>query len=155
MRRREFVTFLAGVAVWPPMTRAQQSMPVIGWLSSLSPEGGKQNLAAFRKELADTGYVEGHNVQIEYRWADGNYDRLPAMAAELVGRRVALIVTSGAEPAAFAAKAATATIPTVMVMGSDPVKEGLVASLKPTWRQCHRCNGQCLQYGVQARCLAA
>ena len=104
-------------------------MPVIGWLSSLSPEGGKANLAAFRNALADTGYVEGHNVQIEYRWADGNYDRLPAMAADLVGRRVALIVTSGGEPAAFAAKAATATIPIVMVMGGDPIKEGLVVSL--------------------------
>ena len=104
-------------------------MPVIGWLSSLSPEGGKANLAAFRNALADTGYVEGHNVQIEYRWADGNYDRLPAMAADLVGRHVALITTSGGDPAAFAAKAATATIPTVMVMASDPVKEGLVVSL--------------------------
>jgi putative tryptophan/tyrosine transport system substrate-binding protein len=111
------------------MARAQQSTPVIGWLSSLTPEGGKPNLAAFRKGLADIGYVEGHNVQIEYRWADGNYDRLPAMAADLIGQRVALIVTSGGEPAAFAAKAATATIPTVMVMGSDPVKEGLVVSL--------------------------
>jgi putative ABC transport system substrate-binding protein len=129
MRRREFVALLSGAVAWPPMARAQQSMPVIGWLSSLSPEGGKPNLAAFRKALADTGYVEGHNVKIEYRWADGNYDRLPAMAAELVERHVALIVTSGAEPAAFAAKAATATIPTVMVMGSDPVKEGLVVSL--------------------------
>src|SRR5215469_7394735 len=127
MRRREFIALIGSAAANYPMTaRAQQSMPVIGWLSSLSPEGGKANLAAFRNALADTGYVEGHNVQIEYRWADGNYDRLPAMAADLVGRHVELIVTSGAEPAAFAAKAATATIPTVMVMASDPVKEGLV-----------------------------
>jgi putative tryptophan/tyrosine transport system substrate-binding protein len=122
-----FRSHLSGVA-WPLAARAQQPMPVIGWLSSLSPEGGKPNLAAFRKALADAGYVEGQNVQIEYRWANGNYDQLPAMAADLVGRRVALIVTSGGEPAAFAAKGATA-IPTVMVMGGDPVKEGLVVSL--------------------------
>jgi putative ABC transport system substrate-binding protein len=112
MRRREFITLVGvAVAVWPLAARAQQPMPVIGWLSSLSPEGGKPNLAAFRKALADAGYVEGQNVQIEYRWANGNYDQLPAMAADLVGRRVALIVTSGGEPAAFAAKGATAIPP--------------------------------------------
>src|SRR5215472_7414411 len=106
MKRRTFIAALGGAAAWPLVARAQQpAMPVIGWLSSLSPEGGKPNLAAFRKALADTGYVEGQNVQIEYRWANGNYDQLPAMAAELVERHVALIVTSGAEPAAFAAKA--------------------------------------------------
>ena len=95
----------------------------------MSAEVSKPHLAAFRKALADSGYVEGQNVQIEYRWANGNYDRLPAMAADLVGRRVALIATSGGEPPTFAAKGATATIPIVMMMGSDPVKEGLVVSL--------------------------
>jgi len=107
MRRREFVTLVGGAAAWPLKARAQQPMPVIGLLSSLTPEGGKPNLAAFRKALADAGYVEGQNVQIEYRWTNGNYDQLPAMAADLVGRHVALILTSGGEPPAFAAKAAT------------------------------------------------
>jgi putative ABC transport system substrate-binding protein len=129
VRRRTFIALLGGAATWPLKARARQPMPVIGLFSSLSPEGGKPNLPAFRKALADAGYVEGQNVQIEYRWTSGNYDQLPAIAADLVGRRVALIVTSGGEPAAFAAKAATATIPIVMVMGGDPVKEGLVVSL--------------------------
>jgi putative ABC transport system substrate-binding protein len=131
VRRREFITLIGGAAAtWPVAARAQQpAMPVIGWLSSMSAEVSKPQLAAFRKALADTGYVEGQNVQIEYRWANGNYDRLPAMAADLVGRRVALIATSGGDSPAFAAKGATATIPILMMMGSDPVKEGLVVSL--------------------------
>jgi putative tryptophan/tyrosine transport system substrate-binding protein len=130
MKRREFITLIGGVVgAWSITAQAQQSMPVIGWLSSMSAEVSKPILAAFRKALADAGYVEGHNVQIEYRWANGKYDRLPAMAADLVGRAVALIATSGGEPPAFAAKAATATIPIVMMMGSDPVTEGLVVSL--------------------------
>ena len=104
-------------------------MPVIGWLFGVSSEAGKPTLAAFRKALGDAGYVDGRNVQFEYRWADGQYDRLPAMATDLVARPVTLIVTGGGEPAAFAAKAATSTIPIVMVVGSDPIKEGLVASL--------------------------
>jgi len=128
--RRRFISAIGRAAIsWPLAARAQQPMPVIGWLFGISSEAGQPTLAAFRKALGDAGYVEGRNVQIEYRWADGNYDRLPAMAADLVARPVTLIVTGGGEPAAFAAKAATSTIPIVMVGGSDPVKEGLVASL--------------------------
>jgi ABC transporter substrate binding protein/carboxypeptidase Taq (M32) metallopeptidase len=131
MRRRDLIKGIAGsAAAWPLAAHAQQPrMPVIGWLFGVSAEAGKPTLAAFRKALADAGYVEGRNVQLEYRWADGKYDRLPVMAADLVGRRVALIVTGGGEPAAFAAKAATSTIPIVMIVGGDPVKEGLVVRL--------------------------
>jgi ABC-type uncharacterized transport system substrate-binding protein len=128
--RRQFISTLAGAAVpWPLAARAQQPSPVIGWLFGVSSAAGQPTLAAFRKTLADAGYVEGRNVQFEYRWADGLYDRLPAMAADLVARPVTLIVTGGGEPAAFAAKAATTTIPIVTVVGGDPVNEGLVASL--------------------------
>jgi ABC-type uncharacterized transport system substrate-binding protein len=128
--RRDFVAGLSGVAAsWPLTARAQQPMPVIGWLSGISSDAGQPILAAFRKALGDVGYVENRNVQFEYRWANGKYDQLPAMAADLVARPVTLIVTGAGEPAAFAAKAATPTIPIVMVVGSDPVKEGLVSSL--------------------------
>jgi ABC-type uncharacterized transport system substrate-binding protein len=130
--RREFVVGLGGATVaWPLTTRAQQPPipPVIGWLSGISAEAMQPTLAAFRKALSDAGYVEGRDVQIEYRFADGKYDLLPAMAADLVARRVAVIASGGGEPAAFAAKAATSTVPIVIVIGGDPVKEGLVASL--------------------------
>jgi putative ABC transport system substrate-binding protein len=128
--RRQFISALGGGAVsWPLAAHAQEPTPVIGYLSGTSSEAGQVTLAAFRKVLGDAGYVEGRNVQIEYRWADGKYDRLLGMAADLVARHVALIASGGGEPAAFAAKAATSTIPIVMVIGGDPVKERLVASL--------------------------
>ena len=129
MKRREFITLVGGAAAWPLAVPAQTAIAIIGFLSSRSSGDSEHLVTAFRLGLKETGYVEGDNAVIAFRWAEGRYDRLPAQAAELARQRVAVIVAAGGNVVAFAAKAATSTIPTVFIVGSDPVQDGLVASL--------------------------
>jgi putative ABC transport system substrate-binding protein len=130
MRRREFIALLGGAAAWPLATRAQQpAMPVVGFMHTLSPENVLNPMVGFHQGLKEAGYIEGQNMAIEYRWAQGHYDRLPELAADLVRRKVAVIVAHGGDPSPQIAKAATQTIPIVFATFGDPVGNGLVTSL--------------------------
>src|SRR5258708_12245288 len=140
MKRREFITLLGGAGfAWPLAARGQQpAMPVVGFLGTASPGPFAHLVAGFRRGLQETGFVEDRNVVIEYRWAEGHYDRVPALMADLIRRQVAVIVTGGGETSAAAAKAATTTIPIVFNAATDPAKLGLVATLAPPTRNATR-----------------
>jgi putative tryptophan/tyrosine transport system substrate-binding protein len=129
VRRREFILALGGAAAWPRAARAQSAMPLVGYLNSGAAKPMAGLVSAFREGLSEAGYVEGRNVAIEYRWAEGRSERLPELAAELVRRRVAVIVAVGGSAPAQAAKQATSTIPIVFVSGDDAIEAGLVSSL--------------------------
>src|ERR1700751_6057258 len=129
IKRRDVMTLIGGAAAWPLAARAQQPTPIVGLINSRSAQDAVRNVAAFRKGLDETGYVEGQNVTVKYHWLEGQFDRLPALMADLVRRRVAVIATPAFRLGAQAAKAATSTIPIVFGVGDDPVKLGLVASL--------------------------
>ena len=131
MRRRNFIVLAGGAAaLWPLAARAQQpATPVIGFLSSVSPQPFANYVAGFRAGLKEAGYIDGQNVTIEFRWAEGHYDRLPEMAADLVRHKVTVLVSTGGEPSVLAAKAATTTIPIVFTTGVDPIRAGFVSSL--------------------------
>jgi putative ABC transport system substrate-binding protein len=129
MRRRDFIALIAGASGWPLGARAQQaSIPVVGFMSGRAPEDSADLVTAFRQGMAESGFVDGQNVTIEFRWANGDYDRLPALVADLVNRKVAVLVGVGGDVSAIAAAKATTTIPVVFGMGGDPVKTGIVAS---------------------------
>ena len=129
MRRREFITLLGGAAAWPLAARAQQvTIPVVGFMSARSPEDSEHLIDAFRRGLGEGGFLEGQNVALEFRWARGQYERLPALAAELASRGVAVLVAVGGDPSPVAAKQVTSTIPIVFGIGGDPVRAGLVES---------------------------